>query len=109
MMLETVVPPSICRDMQHAATEYARHARDKIEEDEPASMTKEQDSRSKPPFVKSIKAVLAERESQSETKRCSLFLNHSRAISNLRAEDELLFSCYRLSRSKFDAARCMSL
>lgn len=55
------------------------HARpDKIEEDGGARMTREQDSHSSYPVGKAMKAGLA--VSESETKRCSHFLHHSRVI-----------------------------
>lgn len=78
MKLGTLVSPSTCRDMHLRSTKYARQARDKIEEDGGARMTREQDSRPSHPFVKAIKAGLA--VSESETKKCSHFLHHSRVI-----------------------------
>ena len=78
MMLGTVVPTSICRDMQHAFTKYARQARDKMEEDGGVRMTREQDFSFKPPFREGHQSwPFREQEGDRDART---FLHHSRVI-----------------------------
>lgn len=77
MNLETVVPSSICRDMQHPSTEYACQARDKMEgrlapEIPPALTCADRIENCQPSVIREP----SQSSSQSSTLNASFILHH---------------------------------
>ena len=86
-MLGTVVPPSICRDMQHTSMEYARQTRDKMEEPGGARRSQEE-----PGGARMTREQQPCRERERDKEMLSLCPPLTSYL-NPRPEDQLLFRC----------------